>query len=267
MAYRIIFCCLMLSSWLATSSQAEITKSQFDLIIATATDQYADVFAEHQQRLSIVATWESDNVYANAWKMEDAKGETGLIQISGGFARHPDISPTAFALILCHEIGHHIAGPPFIWKFSAEGQSDYFGAADCLRKLFRRGVFEPHKGHIPRVVIKACADAFTIPEERQICARIALAGSTLANYFARKRGFPKPLLSRRDQSVAKSTILVPTNPQCRLDTYFAAALCNTADHSYDPQHRWLCHNSNQKTPANRPNCWFNPHKTKPVFIR
>jgi len=240
----------------APAASAEMNHQLFNNIVETALDQYQEEFTQQQQRLSIAAAWHNDNIYASAWKMEDAKGETGLIQISGGFARHPEITPAAFALILCHEIGHHIAGPPRIWKFSAEGQSDYFGASDCLRKLFRRGVLESTRQHIPRVVRHACMQAFTITREQQICARIILAGSTLASYFARKQNLLMPKLARRDKTAVPNTILVPASPQCRLDTYFAAALCNPATQATKNDQPWLCDSPENEHPSNRPRCWL-----------
>ena len=255
---RITLLVLLLFS-LPTSAQ--ITQDLFNLIVNTAVSQYQQEFERQQQKLSIVAAWNNDNVYANAWKMEDANGETGLIQISGGFARHPDITPDAFALILCHEIGHHIAGPPKIWKFSAEGQADYFAASDCLRKLFMRPELPWTPKYVPRVVRLACNDAFGKKEEQLVCARIALAGATLARYFALKRNLLTPLLSRQDRAIAQQTILVPASPQCRLDTYFAAALCNAETQLDRKNQPWLCQSAKQTSKSNRPKCWFKETST------
>ncbi len=245
---------LLLLFPLSLPAHAEITRAEFDFIIETVMEQYHDEFQRQQQRLSIVAAWDNDNVYANAWKMEDARGETGLVQVSGGFARHPDMTPDAFALVVCHEVGHHIAGPPKIWKFSAEGQADYFGASDCLRRLFSlsSGKLKDRRAHAPRVVRKACHEAFRGADDRTLCIRIAMAGATLATYFARKRQQISPKFATPDRSIAPRTILVATNPQCRLDTYFAAALCNTRNNSL-LENSWLCRSDR----AARPGCWFN----------
>ena len=237
----------------------------FDTIIDGVTRIYDRHFLLHGQTLNISEVWDTDAVYANAWKMEDHRGEEGLIMISGGMARHPDLTPDAFALILCHEVGHHIAGGPMIWRFSAEGQSDYFGASDCLRKLFLRlgDRLPPSRVHAPRVVRKACADAFSLARGRMTCERIALAGASLAGYFARKRGLTSPLFSRPEQQLAKRTLLTPASPQCRLDTYMAAALCNRARLPVDHQGpRWLCRGEVNPA-AKRPACWY---KADPALV-
>ncbi len=243
----------------------EMNQQIFDRIVTAAERLYHREFHRHDQRLNISARWEAQGVYANAWKMEDANGEKGLIMISGGLARHPDMTPDAFALVLCHEIGHHIAGPPHLWRFSAEGQSDYFGASSCLRKLFvRMGETLPaSRRHAPKRVREACALAFSHQQGRQGCQRIALAGATLARYFARKRGQLSPLFSRPAQSSVSSTLLTPATPQCRLDTYFAAAQCNVARQPLNhPEPRWLCLAGDFPRAA-RPACWYKARVESP----
>jgi hypothetical protein len=61
--------------------------------------------------------------------------------VYGGLARHGEITPDGFALVLCHEIGHHLGGVPRYsgangWA-SNEGQSDYFAATKCLRRAWQ----------------------------------------------------------------------------------------------------------------------------------
>ncbi|OMH39020.1 hypothetical protein [Motiliproteus sp. MSK22-1] len=252
--FRVIITSILLLSSLPSSAQ--MSQELFNFIVNTTASHYQQEFLRQQQKLSIVAAWHNDNIYANAWKMEDAKGETGLVQISGGFARHPYITADAFALILCHEVGHHIAGPPKIWKFSAEGQADYFAASDCLRKLFRQPEFPWKPKYVPRVVRLACIDAFEKKAEQLICARIALAGASLAGYFAQKRDLLMPLLARQDNTIVEQTTLIPASPQCRLDTYFAAALCNSNTDLNSVDRPWLCHSIKNRSKSNRPPCWF-----------
>jgi Zn-dependent protease with chaperone function len=52
----------------------------------------------------------------------------------GGLARDPLVTKDGFSAVICHEIGHHIAGAPrkgFSWA-SNEGQADYFATTKCL---------------------------------------------------------------------------------------------------------------------------------------
>ena len=47
------------------------------------------------------------------------------------------MTPDGFALVLCHELGHHLAGNPRVQAWAAnEGQSDYFSTQSCARELW-----------------------------------------------------------------------------------------------------------------------------------
>jgi len=67
--------------------------------------------------------WEDGTV--NAYASEN--GNNDVISMFGGLARHPAITPDAFYLVACHEIGHHLGGAPkkgnTQWA-SNEGQAD-----------------------------------------------------------------------------------------------------------------------------------------------
>ena len=66
--------------------------------------------------------------------------ENGLVAIVvwGGMISHPKMNPATFYLLLCHELGHFLGGPPLKsrtgWS-STEGQSDYYSAASCVKDL------------------------------------------------------------------------------------------------------------------------------------
>ena len=63
-----------------------------------------------------------------------------IVTMHGGMARHEHASFISFASLVCHEVGHFLGG--LLWrnvsfkKLSAEGQSDYFATAKCMRKIF-----------------------------------------------------------------------------------------------------------------------------------
>lgn len=63
------------------------------------------------------------------------------VMILGGSTRVDDMTLDAYAALVCHELGHILGGSPLQtitgaeWS-SAEGQSDYFAASECLPRYF-----------------------------------------------------------------------------------------------------------------------------------
>ena len=74
----------------------------------------------------------TNTVNANA----SQRGRTWIVNMYGGLARRPEITPDGFAMVLCHELGHHMGGFPFVSGWAAnEGQSDLFATLSCGRIL------------------------------------------------------------------------------------------------------------------------------------
>jgi len=95
--------------------------------------------------------------------------------------------------------------------------------------------------------------------------RSALAGKRLASYFAHKRHTEMPSFSTPEQNTVAITDMGVPSPQCRLDTYFAAALCNPENREVNSQddlnQPWLCLESSELSVTLRPKCWFNAKNT------
>lgn len=80
--------------------------------------------------------WSDNTVNAYAWR-ENGKEHVAIL---GGLLRHMAIGVEGAGLVLAHEIGHHRGGEPRYpapndWA-SCEGQSDYWGALVCMRKVW-----------------------------------------------------------------------------------------------------------------------------------
>lgn len=86
--------------------------------------------------LSLIITLEALNPRVNA--EINKKNNEVLIQVMGGMLMHPQMSDETFKLLLCHELGHLLGGPPLKsrngWS-STEGQADYYSSLECVRKL------------------------------------------------------------------------------------------------------------------------------------
>lgn len=236
-----------------------MTEADFDKALARIESTHQHYFKSKGQLLQIDADWQEG--IANAFA--DREGETFIIEVYGGLARHPLITEDAFLLFICHELGHHIGGAPTAkdlgWP-ALEGQSDYFAAAKCLKR-----VLDPSKPLAPSdvdpVLRAKCSESFSDSSDRQTCERVGMAGQSAANFFhmIEKKGLP-PSFATPDQTQVSKTMVSHANSQCRLDTYLAGAVCvsNLALNPdvTDPSKN-VCWQGRDRV-GFRPRCWFKP---------
>lgn len=224
---------------------ANITEQEFKNILAEVEAIYSPVVAQLGARLLFVNNWSDDSVDSMALRM----GATWQVHINGGLARHSAITLDGLALVACHEIGHHLAGDPRyagLWS-SVEGQSDYFAAAKCLRKLWtgknNTGIFEDPKARI------ACRTLWSVATEQDLCVRVVMAGKSVSE-FARAQAGTGTAASLDTPDLSNPTSVLEGFPsyQCRLDTFLRGALCNVSADSMTS----VC---SQPT-NNRAACWF-----------
>ena len=93
-----------------------MTLNEFDEVLTRLQKIYDPDFAALGATFKIERDWDNEEVNAYA----DRTGKTWLIHMFGGMARHPKLTGDGFALVACHEIGHHLGGAP---KFSADWAS------------------------------------------------------------------------------------------------------------------------------------------------
>ena len=129
----LLYLCLLLL--LPSAVTAAIQERQFTRIMDLVQALYAPDFIQRRQRLQIMGYWENERASASAHMQEDRDGKLAVISVTGGLARHPAITDGAFAPIVCHEVGHFLAGPPAVSGYSTEGQSDYYAAAACMKRI------------------------------------------------------------------------------------------------------------------------------------
>ncbi|WP_075186759.1 hypothetical protein [Teredinibacter haidensis] len=201
---------------------SDIDEALFDEIIDEIYDYYTTIVSSHGAVLNTVREWDNNTVNAQAYQ----SGNNWFIRMYGGLARAPEVTPDGFALVVCHEMGHHLAGFPFKgarWAAS-EGQSDYFATQSCARQLWLYDDNSEYEHSAPQTVKNECNARWNTTFEQQLCYRTALAGKSLADLLAASRGvavhFDTP-----DQGKVDKTYINHPAPQCRLDTYFAGSLC------------------------------------------
>lgn len=192
-----------------------------------------------------------------------------IVVLYGGLARHPLMTPEGLILVGCHELGHHIGGFPRYeankdWA-ATEGQSDYFATTKCARKVFAAlGQNEQWAAHaqVPFEIRTQCNASFpNSPEQSAICMRSAAGGLSLARVLGSGRGQDPRSIDFRFASKTVVPVTFESHPeaQCRLDTYFAGAICQVSENepfSLTDARPGACHESRLQNRGARPRCWF-----------
>ncbi len=257
----------------------QMTHAQFKKILAATESVYKPLFARlGLGNLNITERWSDDRVDACASfsapcsaRTADPFSKDRFVEIYGGLARHPNITPEGLMVAICHEIGHHLGGYPRYQNnendMSTEGQADYFATAKCSRLIYEalspksnENWLWTYKSRIPQEVIAPCLANFNTQSVELIyCARSSIAGYSLAQVLSATAGEDPKILSfsRKDPAVVQTTFEGHSQAQCRLDTYTAGAICRA-----DPRTPFSMTNpiqgacANQGTDGSRPACWF-----------
>ncbi|MGE0174464.1 MAG: proprotein convertase P-domain-containing protein [Oligoflexales bacterium] len=259
-----------------TQPKGEVDEATFNEVIDEVNALYKPIIAKHGAALNVARLWTDSTVNAAATQSET--GDVWFVFLYGGLARRPEITRDSFVLVFCHELGHHLAGFPFVSGWAAnEGQSDYFATQVCARKLWTPQLAENAKFRdvVPAVPKTACDEAWEQQEERDLCYRTAMASRSLAQLFATlmrsTAEFETPDMSR-----VRVTNNAHPGAQCRLDTYLNGALCSkgfaddvipgkkhpSGQGSLDVEYesaKSSCTSSSLATTGTRPLCWFAPN--------
>lgn len=260
---------------------ANMTEEQFLAIVKKAVDFYAPIVEMHKAKLVAVNDWKDSTVNAYAQQ----KGNTWEIRMFGGLARRPETTPDGFALVACHELGHHLAGFVFnkgsifsktSWA-ACEGQSDYFATQSCARNLWAEETEEnaKHAKSVDSFAKSKCDEAWSEENDRNLCYRTANASQSLANLLAALGKGDAPKFDTPDKNEVGTTYTAHPKAQCRLDTYFAGSICgrefdakvipakNHAAGQYGKDAeleaaKYSCHTVDGFKVGVRPRCWFKP---------
>lgn len=254
---------------------ANISQEEFESLVDEVTEIYQPYAALHGARIQAAKLWSNSTVNASANQM----GSTWMINMYGGLARRPEVTPDGFQLVVCHELGHHFGGFPFrpmTWAAN-EGQSDYFATQTCARQLWSKDTKKNQESALTvhPEARTACDDSWITTADRNLCYRIAEAGLSLSTLLAALGSQAEPDFSTPSDKTVRKTKHAHPEAQCRLDTYLAGAICSVP---FDPKIipgkdlpvfrrgsrkaeaaaiRVSCsrYSSLQKS-ASRPGCWF-----------
>ena len=254
--------------WISTSAKSinTLDEAKFNEVIDKVEKIYEPIISQLGGTLEIARNWEDGTVNAYASRTVDV----WKVAMFGGLARHADITEDGFALVVCHEVGHHIGGAPKKKSYfgnrwaTNEGQADYFATLKCLRKAFRseENAKIVAQLNVPQEVVDSCSAQFSDEADQLICQRGAMAGMSTAKLFqSLRRQTDAPEFSKNDATVVSKTDDNHPGTQCRLDTYYSGALCaldDTIDVSDEDEAVGVCYRSTGDTVGVRPLCWFKP---------
>ncbi len=233
-----------------------ITEAEFNQISTELETLYAPT-------ITVVKDWANTTVNAYAKK----EGEERKVFMFGGLARHKTITADGYALVVCHEIGHHLGGFPKydgidIGWATSEGQSDYYSTMKCLRKYWQNSdnAAAILGKEIPQKLLTDCGSNWLWNRDEALCIRSGMAGFSVSQLFAALAwNWKKPKFETPDSKQTDATFAYHPKAQCRLDTYFQGALCEARmDDEMRTETEGACHETLGHKSGMRPRCWFKP---------
>jgi hypothetical protein len=255
---------------------ANLTEADFNEIIDKVIDTYQSTVKAHGATLKCNKKWTSSTVNASANQMFG----TWYVNMYGGLARRDEVTKDGFALVVCHELGHHLGGFPFTQGWAAdEGQADYFATLACARKIWENEFDENEAAEamVDPTAQAECDNVWNNRSDRQLCYRTSMGGLSLATLLAALGESKAPKFDTPDTSKVSSTNHAHPAAQCRLDTYFAGAICDakfaedvipgkdnpSGEDSADAEKeaaKYSCMKANGDKIGLRPACWFAERK-------
>lgn len=216
---------------LMAGKKSNVSEAKFNQIIDEIMAFWVPIAKKHGATLTVNKNWNDSTVNAYAQQ----SGNNWNINMFGGLARRPEITEDGFALVVCHELGHHFAGYSYYtnddWAAN-EGQSDYFATQICGRQIWKKDTVQNTKSVklVTREAKAACDTAWTDADDQALCYRLSIGGASLAKLLAALGGAKAPSYGTPDTSEVTETNTDHPAAQCRMDTYLAGALC---DKDYD----------------------------------
>ncbi|MBI3542430.1 MAG: M48 family metalloprotease [Deltaproteobacteria bacterium] len=203
---------------------SNVTEEQFNKITDAIVDMWQPLAQLHGAKLVAIKAWNDSTVNAYA----EQSGNEWRVRMFGGLARRQEVTADGFALVVCHELGHHFGGYAYKdghWA-SAEGEADYFATHVCARRIW--GTSTEKNAQLAQNrqgLTNACDAVWKDQDERNLCYRTTDAGLSLARLLGALGGETMPSTESRDMNKVERTVTYHPRAQCRMDTYLHGALC------------------------------------------
>ncbi len=258
---------------------AKMSEKEFQDLLQNIQRIYSPIVSMAGGRLAIQGNWRDETPNASAAQLFGS----WQIKVSGGLARHPQLTADGLTLIVCHELGHHLGGfaftsqqNPFEQTWAAnEGQSDYFSTHVCARRVWAGDLIrnQGFRQVADAEIQKRCDAIWSKQSDQELCYRSLEATHSMIATMAALKGIPMPQFNTPDTNVVDQTASGHPHPQCRMDTVLAGALCSA---NFDERQipgktasggifgveaekeaaRVSCTNFSGYQVGLRPSCWF-----------
>ncbi len=232
-----------------------ITENEFNAVLDEFMKVNGPLAEQKGYKLVIKNLWKDKTVNASTTR----SGSKWIINAYGGLARYEGMDPDTYMMVLCHELGHQLGGFPAKSWASNEGQSDYYATMKCFRRMSysRKPSFD-----VPKIVKERCSVQHKSQDEITICENGSMIGAKLANILNSLSDSTKDIdFSTPDKKEVTSTDNSHPEAQCRLDTYFAGAVCGISyleEFSKDNPVPGSCAEEKGDKFGVRPRCWYKP---------
>ena len=246
---------LHLESDLTGDETYGISRNTFNEIMAKAEKIFAPIVANLGGVLDIQGDFTDSTVNAYASR----EGNTYIVRMFGGLAKRKEITPDGFAMVVCHELSHHIGGIPLYageeWA-SNEGNSDYVASLNCMRKMFADDTTDVKS--LDPIAVNKCKAVYKGQDLRS-CYHILAGAKSCADLLAALNG-ETVSFGKTSKVVVRKTMDTHPPAICRLQTYVAGALCSAKwDDSMIPSTKEEAYRVSCPTGEYaRPRCWYAP---------
>ena len=200
-----------------------LKQDQYFKVLGTFMVEYFQL-VKNKTGKDFVVNFEWENKYFGAFAKLEEEHKRYSISLWGGMSRAEGMTEELAYFVLCHELGHILAGDPkqtipgSDWA-SAEGQSDFFAAKKCMPNLMKK--ISMKKRFTSARVKKICAG-------NNECETIASIGFEFVN-FAQKwsyQNYSEVSLNEAPHEVVDEMLRnrYPSD-QCRLESVIQGASC------------------------------------------
>lgn len=257
-----------------------LTEQQYNEAIDTLEARYKEksIFKNLGVTLTIDRRWSDNTINANMSK----RGKRWQMNSYGGLARLEVMTPDAFSLVLCGQVGALLGGFPYwqpeqktprVQAMSLTANANYYATFVCADLLWGHEHEDNAKSRevVDHESKPFCDSLFKDTAKQNLCYRKAIAARIAATFLSRD----KPVsIETPDEKIVEET-LNSGGRQCNFDTFLAGAACKkTGDWQHDKypmdEHQMAaqtCAAKEADYPYDsadvikaglRPFCWFKP---------
>lgn len=189
----------------------------FKKVIKDVTGLYSKELSMLNKEIKMEINWNSKTPNASVGLHKN------IISMSfhGEFPRKFKLTSDAYAITVCHELGHLLGGMPKVMptqKYSAEAQSDYFATKECFKRYMDA---VPNDNVDTSILSKEQKSLCDKSENKVQCLRGLVAISIDGNAYEGD----KSINHYSHEEVEITNYNDYPNAQCRIDTMRAGLLC------------------------------------------